>query len=55
MTKQVIQCTAACEVTVQHEIFPLLTLGEGAQIAGAILFIWSIAFVIRVCMRALYP
>ena len=39
---QVIQCAAACTVTVVHSL-PLLemTVEEGAQIAGAVLAVWA--------------
>jgi len=51
---QIIECTSACTVTVQHEIvFPVLSLTpqEGGVIAGAILAVWAVGFVFRVLIR----
>ena len=51
---QVIQCAAACTVTVVHSL-PLLeiTVEEGAQIAGAVLAVWAIGWGFRVLVRVL--
>lgn len=47
---QVIECASACTVTVVHEIsLPLLnlTVEQGEQISGAILWVWAIGWGIR--------
>lgn len=51
-----IKCDAACTVTVVHELsLPPLQLSpaEGAQIAGAILAVWAVAYGFRLCIKAL--
>ena len=56
MPEQVIQCAAACTVTVQHEItLPLLDLSpaEGAQIGSAILLVWAVAWSFRVLVQTI--
>jgi len=53
---QIIECTSACTVTVQHEIvFPVLSLTpqEGGVIAGAILAVWAVGFAIRLLIQLL--
>jgi hypothetical protein len=51
---QVIQCAAACTVTVVHSL-PLLemTVEEGAQIAGAVLAVWAVGWAFRALIQAL--
>lgn len=52
----VVDCSAACTVTVVHELSlpPLqLTAEEGAQVAGAILLVWAAGFGIRMAARAM--
>ena len=51
---QVIQCAAACTVTVVHSL-PLLemTVEEGAQIAGAVLAVWAAGWAFRALIQAL--
>lgn len=52
----VIDCPAACTVTVQHEItLPVLNLSpaEGAAIAGAVLAVWAVGWAFRMLIRAL--
>lgn len=51
-----IECSAACTVTVVHELSlpPLqLTTAEGAQIAGAVLAVWAVGFGIRMLAQTL--
>lgn len=48
--QQVIQCDASCTVTIVHELSlpPLqLTPSEGAQIAVAVLLVWTVGWVFR--------
>lgn len=55
MTDQVIQCTQACTVTVQHEfVNPLFNIDAagGAQIGLAIALVWALGFGIRQLIRA---
>jgi hypothetical protein len=50
----VIDCPAACTVTVQHEItLPVLNLSpaEGAAIASAILAVWAVAWAFRMLIQ----
>lgn len=52
----VIDCAAACTVTVVHQMAlpPLqLTREEGALIAGAILMCWAAAWAIRMAVKVL--
>lgn len=52
----VIECAAACTVTVVHELSlpPLqLSVDEGAVIAGAILAIWAIGWGFRALIQTL--
>lgn len=51
---QIIQCAAACTVTVVHSL-PLLemTVDEGAQIAGAVLAVWAAGWAFRALIQAL--
>ncbi|WP_120970482.1 hypothetical protein [Comamonas sp. lk] len=54
MAEQVIQCSQACTVTVQHEfVFPVLSLtpAEGAQIGLAIISVWAVGWVIRTLIQ----
>lgn len=54
----VIQCAGSCTVTVVHELSlpPLqLTPEEGAQIGGAILAVWAVAWCIRQAIKAVQP
>ncbi|MET3181115.1 UNVERIFIED_ORG: hypothetical protein ABIC43_004284 [Variovorax guangxiensis] len=47
---QVIECSSACTVTVVHDFnLPVfnLTVEQGAQISGAILWVWAIGWCIR--------
>ena len=56
MADQVIQCTQACTVTVQHEFaLPVLsmTTEEGAMIGGAVLLIWAAGWGFRVLIQVL--
>lgn len=56
MADQVIQCTQACTVTVQHEFsLPVLSLsaGEGAAISSAVLLIWGVGWGFRVLIQTL--
>ena len=51
---QIIQCASDCTVTVVHELsLPLLSLSpaEGAQIAGAVAAIWTLAWGFRVLIQ----
>lgn len=53
-TEQVIHCSQACTVTVQHEfVFPvlLLTPVQGMQIGLAICACWAVGWVIRVLIQ----
>ncbi|WP_343590349.1 hypothetical protein [Paracidovorax wautersii] len=53
---QVIQCTEACTVTVQHEfVFPVLSLSveEGAAISSAILLVWAVGWGFRALIQTL--
>ncbi|MBN9365723.1 MAG: hypothetical protein J0H59_01675 [Comamonadaceae bacterium] len=51
---QIIQCAAACTVTVVHSL-PLLemTVDEGTQIAGAVLAVWAAGWAFRALIQAL--
>ena len=52
--QQLIECSAACTVTVVHELSlaPLqLTPEEGAQIAVAILTVWAVGWGVRQLIR----
>jgi hypothetical protein len=52
----VIDCSAACTVTVVHELSlpPLqLTLEEGAQIALAISAVWVVGWAVRMVLKTL--
>lgn len=52
----VIDCAAACTVTVVHELsLPPLQLdaAEGAAIAGAVLAVWAVAWAFRMAVRTL--
>ena len=54
MAEQVIQCSQACTVTVQHEfVFPVLSLtpAEGAQIGLAICSAWAVGWVFRALIQ----
>ena len=54
MAEQVIQCSQACTVTVQHEfVFPALNLtpAEGAQVGLAICSVWAVGWVIRTLIQ----
>lgn len=56
MADQVIQCSQACTVTVQHEFaFPVLSLTteEGAAIGGAVLLVWVAGWGFRVLIQVL--
>ena len=56
MADQVIQCTQACTITVQHEFaLPVLSLTteEGAAIGGAVLLIWAAGWGFRVLIQTL--
>lgn len=56
MTDQVIQCTQACTITVQHEfVFPVLslTMEEGAAISGAVLLVWAAGWAFRALIQTL--
>ena len=56
MTDQVIQCTQACTITVQHEfVLPVLNLSveEGAAISGAVLLVWAAGWAFRVLIQTL--
>ena len=56
MTDQVIQCTQACTITVQHEfVVPVLNIsaGDGVLISGAVLLIWSLGWGFRVLIQTL--
>lgn len=55
MNPQVIECTQACTITVQHEITnPILAMGpeEGAKIGIAIALIWVIGWSFRMLIQA---
>jgi hypothetical protein len=50
VAEQVVQCSQACTVTVQHEfVFPVLNLTteEGAAISGAVLLVWAAGWAFR--------
>ena len=54
MPTQVIECTQACTITVQHEITnPLLAMGpeEGGLIGLAVATIWAIGWAFRLLIR----
>ncbi|MDH1476627.1 hypothetical protein N5F13_19190 [Comamonas thiooxydans] len=56
VAEQVIQCSQACTVTVQHElVFPVLNLTteEGAAISGAVLLVWAAGWAFRVLIQTL--
>ena len=56
MAEQVIQCSQACTVTVQHEfVFPVLSLtpAEGAQIGLAVISVWAVGWAIRALIQTL--
>ena len=56
MADQVIQCTQACTVTVQHEfVVPVLNLSteDGALISGAVLLIWGVGWGFRALIQTL--
>ncbi|PIG00387.1 hypothetical protein [Comamonas sp. 26] len=56
MTDQVIHCSQACTVTVQHEfVFPVLSLtpAEGAQIGLAVISVWAVGWAIRALIQTL--
>ena len=56
MAEQVIQCTQACTIVVQHEFaFPVLsmTTEEGALIGGAVLLVWAAGWGFRVLIQVL--
>jgi len=56
MNEQIIQCTQACTVTVQHEfVFPVLSLTteQGLQISAAIIGCWAVGWTIRVLIQTL--
>lgn len=56
MPEQTIQCSAACTVTVQHEItLPVLDLSpaEAAQISSAILLVWAVGWAFRALIQAI--
>ena len=56
MTDQVIQCTQACTVTVQHQfVAPILSLTplEGAQIGLAVISVWAVGWAIRALIQTL--
>lgn len=55
-TEQVIQCSQACTVTVQHEfVFPVLSLTpmQGLQISLAIVGVWAVGWGIRVLIQTI--
>lgn len=55
MAEQVIHCSQACTVTVQHEfVFPVLSLtpAEGAQIGLAICSAWAVGWVFRALIQS---
>ena len=55
-TEQVIECTQACTITVQHEFaLPVaqITVSEGVQISGAIIGVWVIAWAVRVLISTI--
>jgi len=55
-TAQTIECTAACTVTVIHEIsLPVLNLTpqEGALIDSAVLLVWAVGWCFRALIQAL--
>lgn len=54
---QIIECTAACTVTVVHELaLPVLSMStdDAALISGAILLVWVVGFAFRMLIRTLY-
>ncbi len=56
MADQVIQCSQACTITVQHEfVFPVLNLTteEGAAISGAVLLVWAAGCALPVLIQTL--
>ncbi len=56
MAEQIIQCTQACTVTVQHQFsIPLLDIDAagGGAIAMAIALCWAAGFAIRQIIRLL--
>lgn len=56
MAEQVIHCTQACTVTVQHEFsIPLLSIStaDAAQIAFAVVAVWAVGFGVRVLIQTL--
>lgn len=56
MPEQTIHCTAACTVTVQHQItLPVLDMspGEAAQISSAILLVWAVAWAFRALIQTI--
>jgi len=56
MPAHVIECVAACTVTVQHEIsLPLLSLTteEASLIAVAVSAVWAVGFGIRMLIQTL--
>lgn len=53
---QVIDCAAACTVTVRHELaLPVLDLStsDAAAISSAVLLVWVVGWAFRVLIRAL--
>jgi hypothetical protein len=56
MAEQIIQCTQACTITVQHQLsIPLLDIDAagGGAIAMAIALCWAAGFAIRQIIRLL--
>lgn len=56
MAEQVIQCSQACTVTVQHEfVVPVLSLtaAEGAWIGLAICSVWAVGWAFRALIQTL--
>lgn len=54
MADQVIQCSQACTVTVQHQFaIPVLSLtpAEGAQIGLAVISVWAVGWALRVLIQ----
>lgn len=52
----IIECAAACTVTVVHEIsIPILglSLEDGGRIAGAVLAVWAVGYAFRVFAQAI--
>jgi len=51
-----IQCPTECTVTIQHEfVNPLFSLStaDGAQIAAAIVLVWTAGWAVRMAIKAM--